>query len=594
MVATLQDLLKSMLKLLDKFYLRKQSDEYNMSGVVVTDENKNIVTRQSIPANSSMISGLSTVATSGEYSDLDNKPLIDTSSGGTNGSTNLITSGAVYSGLNPLIEKYDGVVVRNSTGNPLDQPFFRLFRLSTINGNNKNASLVFEIIGLMSDGCYAEIKLDIRQSTSSAYFKVTPLVVWNFNLDELWFAFNPTYNNNYLDVYFKIVTTSAYIIRIHDGHSRDGNTVRYTQFAPVQLNANGTGGEETYASIENADILINGGTTYESPVKQGEEYNITADKFVKKGGTSSQFLKADGTVDSKVYSESTHTHNYIPSNSDGSTTGNLSATGSGKGVITANKFVKNGVNNTNILLANGNDLAQSTFSVSGHGHGDISNGGTMSSSVVGFDANDCPIVSDKSNSYKLQRGYISSNYIKDEGSANYDQFGLEDANKTQKEINSAINTSIADLKDDIGDVVLALKDNTLTYQLPITFNTNYVSTSWSFCYLTKVGRFCFVECGFVSENPLPSSGNSIYDEGFFKIGKIMEDEYIPDSGKYFDINSNMADKTNVRLHINGRYDKYGNESPRAGEVWLWGAPTKEFNAYGSGIYSYVSTYHSGS
>lgn len=40
--------------------------------------------------------------------------------------------------------------------------------------------------------------------------------------------------------------------------------------------------------------------------------NITAASFTKSGGTSSQFLKADGSVDSNSYSLSSHTHSYLP------------------------------------------------------------------------------------------------------------------------------------------------------------------------------------------------------------------------------------------------------------------------------------------
>ena len=38
---------------------------------------------------------------------------------------------------------------------------------------------------------------------------------------------------------------------------------------------------------------------------------ITSTKFVKSGGTSSQFLKADGSVDSNTYSKSNHTHSSV-------------------------------------------------------------------------------------------------------------------------------------------------------------------------------------------------------------------------------------------------------------------------------------------
>ena len=63
--------------------------------------------------------------------------------------------------------------------------------------------------------------------------------------------------------------------------------------------------------------LYVGGTSYVTG-------NITAASFTKSGGTSSQFLKADGSVDSNSYSLSSHTHSYLPL-SGGTLTGQLRA-----------------------------------------------------------------------------------------------------------------------------------------------------------------------------------------------------------------------------------------------------------------------------
>lgn len=91
---------------------------------------------------------------------------------------------------------------------------------------------------------------------------------------------------------------------------------------------------------------------------------ITAAGFIVNGATSGHFVKADGTTAAaNNYShpstqQCTHTHNYIPSNADGTTTGNLTATTSGKGIITANKFVKNAPSSTNNLLKTNGDEAR--------------------------------------------------------------------------------------------------------------------------------------------------------------------------------------------------------------------------------------------
>lgn len=44
---------------------------------------------------------------------------------------------------------------------------------------------------------------------------------------------------------------------------------------------------------------------------QKTNYSIESTKFVKTGGTSSQFLKADGSIDSNTYSKSNHTHSSV-------------------------------------------------------------------------------------------------------------------------------------------------------------------------------------------------------------------------------------------------------------------------------------------
>ena len=50
-------------------------------------------------------------------------------------------------------------------------------------------------------------------------------------------------------------------------------------------------------------IASGGATTFSS--------SVTASSFVRSGGTSSQFLKADGSVDSSTYALSSHTHSYF-------------------------------------------------------------------------------------------------------------------------------------------------------------------------------------------------------------------------------------------------------------------------------------------
>ena len=92
-MVSISDLLENLKGLLDKFYIRKNlnyksndNEKYPVNGVVVTDSNREINVIQSLSANSTMISGLSSVATSGSYNSLSDKPtkLTDFSSDGFN------------------------------------------------------------------------------------------------------------------------------------------------------------------------------------------------------------------------------------------------------------------------------------------------------------------------------------------------------------------------------------------------------------------------------------------------------------------------------------------------------------------------------
>jgi hypothetical protein len=82
------------------------------------------------------------------------------------------------------------------------------------------------------------------------------------------------------------------------------------------------------------------------PVNLGV-HGITANSFIKAGGTSSQFLKADGTVDANTYLTSSSLSGLVPY-TGASTNVNL-----GSNNITANSFVKVGGTSAQFLKANG-------------------------------------------------------------------------------------------------------------------------------------------------------------------------------------------------------------------------------------------------
>lgn len=76
-------------------------------------------------------------------------------------------------------------------------------------------------------------------------------------------------------------------------------------------------------------------------------YKITADKFIKLGGTSSQFLKANGSIDSSTYLTTVSLLAYVPYSG---ATDNVHL---GTYTLTANKLIKSGGTTSQFLKANG-------------------------------------------------------------------------------------------------------------------------------------------------------------------------------------------------------------------------------------------------
>lgn len=229
-----------------------------------------------------------------------NSNAIDTTSGGTEGSSKLITSGAVYSKLNPIVKKYDGVLVNGVAS--LTKPYVRLFHLQSSTGNSSSSHLIFEIVGTNNDRVYAKIRVDIRQNTvaepsSSSSYQITPIEVTKMNLNELYFGFidDHTNGNTSLDIFRKVNTSNYFYVKVCDDHLRNGS---YTQYSPV------VNGLESYTDLEEASQELYD-TSYTS-VTVGDNYsvvdsklpktNLTANSFVKTDGTSSQLLLANGGV----------------------------------------------------------------------------------------------------------------------------------------------------------------------------------------------------------------------------------------------------------------------------------------------------------
>jgi hypothetical protein len=103
-----------------------------------------------------------------------------------------------------------------------------------------------------------------------------------------------------------------------------------------------------------ATLNVSGVSTFSDDVILQSNLNVTgvttASSFVKSGGTSSEFLKADGTVDSNTYLTS---YTETQTLDDVLTLGNVSGIGISVGIATASSFVKTGGTSSQFLKADG-------------------------------------------------------------------------------------------------------------------------------------------------------------------------------------------------------------------------------------------------
>ena len=223
-------------------------------------------------------------------------------------SANGLMSSTDKTNLDKTVDRYDGNYI-GGNANPT-KPYLRLFNLKAKNGSSSSSHIIFEIIGNNNDRLYAKIRVDMRQNTSTtnSSYTVTPLEVYGFNLNKLYFGFRNDYPNTSLDIFRKVEAYVNFYIRYADDHTRDGTV---TMFSPV---VNGiesyTDLDEASTALYNADYTsISQGGTYTEVTNTIPYTNVNANKFVKRGGTSSQFLKADGSVDSNTYLTTTDASN---------------------------------------------------------------------------------------------------------------------------------------------------------------------------------------------------------------------------------------------------------------------------------------------
>ena len=205
---------------------------------------------------------------------------------------------------------------------------------------------------------------------------------------------------------------SAISVRHRNG-AGDGNSWGMYIKAPLttagnliwQQDLNGTATTEktildssNYSTYANKTTIVNnltdGGTGSALSAEQGKNLQNNKVDKAQGSGNANKTLSTDANGNVIVEAKNNHTHNYLPSNADGTTTGNITATTSGKGIITANQFKKNGGTSSQFLKADGSvdsntylttSSASSTYQPKGNyltSHQDISGKENTSNKVT--------------------------------------------------------------------------------------------------------------------------------------------------------------------------------------------------------------------
>lgn len=199
-----------------------------------------------------------------------------------------------------LNDRYKGITI--SGINVPSKPYLRLFNIEST-ASSSSGHLIFEIFGINNDSSYAKVRVDLRRNSNSPPSGTCAVVPLNISkrsniYDNLYFAHYIGTNKSYVDIFFKTTQYRDCIFKVYDDQLRNG---KYTMYKPI-VAVNPANDVETYTTVEGAGTALYN-ASYTNIINKS--YNdIVASSFIKDGGTSSQFLKADGSVDTNTYAKS--------------------------------------------------------------------------------------------------------------------------------------------------------------------------------------------------------------------------------------------------------------------------------------------------
>jgi len=257
-MVNITDLLNNLLNLLDKYYPRKKKNQQlHQNGVLITDNNREVISTQSLSANSTLITGLSTVATSGDYRNLTNTP----------------TKLSDFNIDNNFTLDYDKINNRPTKLTDLNNNGFTLSVNSLTNLNN------LKLTDLNNTGFTLDYSKINNRPTKLTNLTNDLTLTWN-NISEL-VETSPSTNTN------KLVASSGLKTAI-DGKA-DNNHNHDTTYLKL------SGGILTGSVSSNKSITTSG--------------NIEANKIIKTNSDNNHILLGNGdTKEISYFATNTHNH----------------------------------------------------------------------------------------------------------------------------------------------------------------------------------------------------------------------------------------------------------------------------------------------
>ena len=197
------------------------------------------------------------------------------------------------------------VIGKSTSSNPADANCQLRVTLSTRSGSvytTLNKFIIY-ISSNGSDGCWcsidARLQSNVKNNTDT----------WRNFANKVgisgWSGYN-VINTSGLTTYGNTASSQYGQVRFTFGCTGGGST-SYFGMHVMGVNCYGGVGWTTPSEMARNGLLY----TYDMSKNATFPANITATKFVKSGGTSSQFLKADGSVDSNTYSTTSHNHSDV-------------------------------------------------------------------------------------------------------------------------------------------------------------------------------------------------------------------------------------------------------------------------------------------